>query len=628
MVNSHIKYRPDIDGLRALAVSFVVIFHAFPEIVPGGFVGVDVFFVISGFLISSIILKDIDEEKFSIRNFYIRRIKRIFPALCVTLLGCFVFGLYVLLPSELKQLGLHIRGGGTFLSNYILYKENSYFDISSNLKPLLHLWSLAIEEQYYIIFPLLVSILYKTRRLIFPCLFVLTLVSFVLCVYYSIKEPVMAFYLPFTRFWEILLGALLAYLNSYHIGFKKNHFGFIPDLMSIVGVLFILSPCFLLSNKSSFPGYLTLFPTFGALFIICSKNSWINRSLFSNEILVGIGLISYPLYLTHWPLLSFFKIIDGGVSPISTRVLCIVVSALVSWSIYKYIEKPIRRNGFIPIKVAVLVCSLVLLAFIGQFTIMKDGFRGRSIAKKYENIAPDMHGVKFFSYISNNFFPCEPKNIYLNTSKFNDWPRCYQSKKDTPQTIAIVGDSHAEHFYPGLASAMTNENIVFYLFADFKKNNEPMSKEMLSHLLNTESIKTVFIANMWSDKLNPSFEENNNFVQTIIKIQKSGKKILLLSDVPRFNFLPISCAFIRPLTIGKEEKCMQKKEAIDVSDDILKQISNKVEGVRFVDIKKFLCNDNECSMKVNDEILYRDTHHLSIEGSIFIGGKILSSKML
>ena len=209
---SHPTYRPDIDGLRAIAVLSVVIFHAFPKLIPGGFVGVDIFFVISGFLISTILFENIRDNTFSFTEFYSRRIRRIFPALFLVLLACYVFGWFALLPDEFMQLGKNIAAGAGFVSNFVLWSQSGYFDSAAELKPLLHLWSLGIEEQFYIIWPLMLWFASKRGLNVLTLTIVLAVVSFALCIFRGRYDAISAFYSPQTRFWELLIGAVVAYV--------------------------------------------------------------------------------------------------------------------------------------------------------------------------------------------------------------------------------------------------------------------------------------------------------------------------------------------------------------------------------------------------------------------------------
>jgi peptidoglycan/LPS O-acetylase OafA/YrhL len=217
---SHPKYRADIDGLRAIAVLAVVIFHAFPDLVKGGFIGVDIFFVISGYLISTIIFENLDKDTFSFSEFYTRRIKRIFPALILVLVTCYIFGWFILLPEEFKRLGKHITAGAGFISNIIFWREADYFDNAADTKPLLHLWSLGIEEQFYIVWPLLLWLSWKCKLNLLKITTVIAIVSFVLNLKGIKQDAIATFYAPHTRFWELLSGSLLAWVTLY----KKDAF--------------------------------------------------------------------------------------------------------------------------------------------------------------------------------------------------------------------------------------------------------------------------------------------------------------------------------------------------------------------------------------------------------------------
>ncbi len=306
-----LDYRPDIDGLRAVAVLAVVSFHAFPQLTPGGFVGVDVFFVISGFLISTIILKAHAQNTFSYARFYARRIRRIFPALMLMLAASLVFGWFALTPNEFAELGRHAAAGTLFVSNLALWREAGYFDHEAQLKPLLHLWSLGIEEQFYLIWPLF---LLRFRRAT-AALVAVVVLSFAANVWLVHSKPDATFYMPFTRFWELASGALLAQLalmapNGDALGGLRRFAPFLGDsralrdALSVAGTLLVLAPVLRLSHTASFPGFWAALPVLGTVALIAAgQRAIINRRLLSAPPMVLIGLISYPLYLWHWPLL-------------------------------------------------------------------------------------------------------------------------------------------------------------------------------------------------------------------------------------------------------------------------------------------------------------------------------------
>ncbi len=278
------KYRPDIDGLRAFAVCVVLIFHAFPEFLPSGFVGVDVFFVISGFLISGIIFDALKKNSFSFLDFYARRIKRIYPALILILIVDLIFGWFLLYSDEYKQLGNHVSRAAVFLSNFVLWRESGYFDNAAETKPLLHLWSLGVEEQFYIVWPVFIWAIWCWRAARLPLIILLIIGSFGWNVYQSHRDIVHDFYSPLTRFWELLSGALLAYVFSRqdNWGLTKNFlWSNTADVRGFLG-LTILIIASVLTPVESFPGLWALLPVVGALlFISADSKSGINYYIFS-----------------------------------------------------------------------------------------------------------------------------------------------------------------------------------------------------------------------------------------------------------------------------------------------------------------------------------------------------------
>jgi peptidoglycan/LPS O-acetylase OafA/YrhL len=372
----HPTYRADIDGLRAIAVLSVVLFHTFPEILPGGFTGVDVFFVISGFLISTILYSNLATGRFSMLDFYGRRIRRIFPALILVLASCYALGWFVLLPDEYAQLGKHMAGGAGFVQNFVLWGESGYFDNAAETKPLLHLWSLGIEEQFYIVWPILLWIGYRLRLNLLSLTLLIAIISFVLNIrgINITKDLTATFYSPQTRFWELLIGATAAYLTLYPCAqckawlartwqavkkglstiiwsqdkrVQKVDQGNFPqnpsNWYSVIGLLLLLVGMILINKNRAFPGWWALLPTIGAvLLIIAGPAAIINRTLLANKLMVALGLISYPLYLWHWSILTFLRIMQGEVAPWWQRAIAVLVAVVLSILTYKLIEKPIR----------------------------------------------------------------------------------------------------------------------------------------------------------------------------------------------------------------------------------------------------------------------------------------------
>ena len=407
---SHPKYRSDIDGLRAIAVLAVVAFHAFPDTIQGGFIGVDIFFVISGFLISTIIFENLERGTFNFYEFYARRIKRIFPALILVFVSCLIFGWFELLAEEYKQLGKHVAAGSVFISNIVFWNEAGYFDNSAETKPLLHLWSLGIEEQFYIIWPLLIWFAWKRKFNLLTISLVVCAISFLLNIKGVLIDPVATFYLPQTRFWELLSGTLLAWYSLHRRGVNSSKVakidGFVyqffnvekvkvpsnlfSNIFSFFGILLLICGIMLMNKELSFPGKWALVPVLGTLMILIGGSAtWVNRFILSNEIAVWFGLISFPLYLWHWPLLSFARILEGDVPSFEIRIYIVFLSVVLAWLTYKIVELPIRFGNQSNKKVLVLVLLMSTLGGIGFYAYQRDG-----LSFRLKNITPEKILIK------------------------------------------------------------------------------------------------------------------------------------------------------------------------------------------------------------------------------------------
>src|SRR4051794_22392012 len=365
------KYRPDIDGLRAFAVLSVVLYHAFPKVVTGGFVGVDIFFMISGFLISKILLIEMTEHRFSFTTFYGRRIRRIFPALAVCLAAVLALGFVSLMPSELAQLGKHAFFGAAFLSNIVLWSESGYFDNAASLKPLLHLWSLGIEEQFYIFWPALLWLAFRMKAKVGRLLAVLFLASFALNIALSITNIADDFYLPVSRFWELLAGAGLAWRPPTLTPIVRSW-------TSFVGLAALLTSASLFTPGMSFPGWPALLPVAGAAaVIVAGPEATVNRIVFSNRAVVFVGLMSYPLYIWHWPLISYAYVIRLGKAPTPLMATALVaVSFLLAWATYRFVEFPVRF-GHRYRRTQIVVACVAALGACGLAVWTKSGFPER-----------------------------------------------------------------------------------------------------------------------------------------------------------------------------------------------------------------------------------------------------------
>jgi len=463
----HLAYRPDIDGLRAIAVLSVVAFHAFPDFIAGGFIGVDIFFVISGFLISSIIFSNLEQERFSIISFYDKRIRRIFPALALVMFASFVMGWFTLLQDEFEKLGEHLIAGTAFVSNFVLKRESGYFDSAAELKPMLHLWSLAIEEQFYIFWPLLLAVVWKYKLGFLRITALLGISSFALNVYLINVNPVSAFYLPFTRFWELMVGGVLAYQTLH----QRARIGKKGDMLGLVGLLLLLSGFWLISRERSFPGFWALLPCLGAYALIAAgPEGWVNKTLLSNRLAVWFGLISYPLYLWHWPIFSFARIIVGDPS-VTLRLVLVVVSVLLAYGTYRLVERPLRFGGG-HIRPVALAASLSMVAMLGISAVLNDGYPGHgfrdsertAFSEHFDNRAPELKYLDRERIVEKNREKCNFYDIpsfrkgqatRVPVSKIDD--DCIVPPPSAKHIVFLWGDSHASQLYFGLKKNMPDD---------------------------------------------------------------------------------------------------------------------------------------------------------------------------
>ncbi len=360
------SYRGDIDGLRAIAVGSVVAFHAFPESLPGGFVGVDIFFVISGYLITTILLREMAANRFRLGSFLERRIRRIFPALVLVLVFCVAAGYWLLSSKEFKTLNSYAIAGLLSAGNIKNLLGQGYFESASELTPLLHLWSLGVEEQFYLVWPWILLLAYggaqRTRRLRWAVGTTIVL-SFIANIVWLSRDASAAFYLPFTRFWELGLGGFLASFPGL-AGATNKH---IParHALGAISLLLLVVAIAVIDEDASFPGWWALLPVLGAAGAIAAgPTSWVNRYLLASTPMIRIGLISYPLYLWHWPLLSFARIVTPGQVPLVALWGLLAASVALSWLTYRFLETPIRNAGKSSSSVRWLLASSAVLVLV------------------------------------------------------------------------------------------------------------------------------------------------------------------------------------------------------------------------------------------------------------------------
>jgi peptidoglycan/LPS O-acetylase OafA/YrhL len=629
------SYRADIDGLRGLQILALIGFHGFPTIVTGGYVGVSIFFVISGYLISSIIFKSLNtKNSIDFFDFYIRRTRRIFPALIVILIAASLLGWILMLPDEYKQLGEYIIGGATFLDNFVAWSQIDYFDERAELKPLLHLWSLGIEEQFYLFWPFSLWVAWRLRFNLLAITILATTISFILSIYGITENPASTFYAPWTRMWEILIGGILAYIHLYHpeYRFKKN--AVLTNIFSFVGLSLLFYGIFFYTKQTIFPGPHALIPVIGALLIIAGgESSWINKRILANKIMIWFGVISYPLYLWHWTLISFTRVVDGGESPVLIRCATIVCSIAFSWFTYKAIEDPIRFGGRAIIKSLFLLLCLLLLASFGAYIYLNQGIPNRVGANPAIKNKGDVGHDDFHQYPYNKFILCTPKKIQNEALRWSDGSiRCFQSKSSGKIDIAIIGDSHAEHLFLGLAESLPNKNIAYYVKGGRPFSTNPDFRNIFEYVESDKNIKIVIYTAWWGNIFQggPADREMayKDLNATIKSLSDSGKKIFITDDIPDFKTNPKQCKYSRRLSSADlcSEKSLIFFDKHSVYIKYLEKISSQYSSVNVINTAQYFCDTDECSMKQNNELVYRDLHHLNINGSKYLAKKILEQE--
>ncbi len=642
-ISNH-KYRPDIDGLRAIAILVVVVFHYFPSAVPGGFIGVDIFFVISGYLISTIIYEALDKNVFSFTLFYSRRIRRIFPALILVLATCFLVGWFSFTAIEYKQLGKHIAAAATFLSNIILWGEAGYFDNASDTKPLLHLWSLGIEEQYYIAWPLIVWLTWRFKL----NLYYLTLILVATSLYSNIHDAkidiVAAFYFPHSRAWELLSGSLLAYIQFYEAPVITKRVRavinkvsgvdrvgadlVVANLCSFTGMALIIIGLLVIGNNESFSNGQAILPVLGSFCLIAGgMNAWVNRKILSKPVLQWIGLISYPLYLWHWPLISMTRVYLGKSPELNLKVILVLVSFFLAWMTHHLIEHPLRYGEYLKSKSIGLILAMLLLGALGFYSYLADGVVSREnsafISVKYGSV----DDKDFYENLLENYFQCTDESLLERSPKWNEMSRCFQSKQSDDVDVAIIGDSHGEHMFIGLANALTNKNVSYYIQGTLPDIDNRNFHHIFDYVLNNDSIEIVILSSFWQAYMNnmPDGLTLRDVVdKTVRSLVAENKKVYLVDDGPFFSFDPENCKYSRlfqkPTCSGDERnfRFWYNKWIVDLEYVAIK---NDAKLIRSSD---YLCQGTFCTMSENNMVLYRDRNHLNVQGSNYMAKKILA----
>lgn len=610
---THLKYRADIDGLRAFAVISVIGFHAFPNWVRGGFVGVDIFFVISGFLISSIIFGNLEHDSFSYREFYARRVKRIFPALALVLIGCFCYGWYILLVDEFRQLAGHTVAATTFLSNFVLWSEAGYFDNAAETKPLLHLWSLAIEEQFYIFWPLLLGAVWKRRGSFLWITVGVAILSFALNVYIVHRDPVAAFYSPMLRFWELMLGGILAYLVLH----KRHLINRYPNAQSWMGFFLLVAGIYLISSRLLFPGWWALLPVLGSFLVISGGDAaWVNRVLLSNRLSVWFGLISYPLYLWHWPILVWPKISTGNLTTVPERLALIGISVLLAWLTYYFLERNVRhRSGNITAKLAIIFTVIGLVSLVAYGGLIRSRHDNPELEKILNaKLDWDYPGIAF--------------------ERLPDPNLRYFSAKGKPSKTVFIGDSNMEQYAPRIgyllkknpseyntaviAGVQSECVLLLEVIQQAGVCNSTIAK--MTELIRDEGVRSVVFAANWL-AYDSSIEVDAQYKNILkyLKENAKNKKIYIILNMPRGEELDP-----KNMYVGSRFGSLRSKRMNDVTFDIsrfenslapvhhkLRQLAQDT-GAVIIDPLITLCENGRCLIFDREgHPLYRDAFHIT-----------------
>jgi peptidoglycan/LPS O-acetylase OafA/YrhL len=472
-------FRKDINGLRALAVLGVIAFHADRALVPGGFAGVDVFFVISGFLITRIILSECAAGRFSLTMFYAKRARRVLPALILVVSLVWVVGWFRAAPTQFRDIGGGLLGNSYFTVNFWLLRlagVGGYFGADSSTKPLLHLWSLSIEEQFYLVWSVLLFALFRLTRKLLPWVVLgIFLASLTACIIMTPIDPIGAFYLPWTRAWELALGALIAYREVFLLEALPYPARNVANIGAGLGVALMLGAFFLMNEAQPFPGWRAAIPTAGCALVIAHPRSLVGDIALGNRVAGFFGVISYPLYLWHWPLFAFAHIWPGVIPTPAVMLGLAAVAVVLAALTYRLIEAPVaalfRRRPFAVALALALAAMLAATGVVGRITYDAKGFPGRFpplVARIFDfevNGAQGKRLMQCFYQRDDRAYPLEEER--QRAARFFEDNRCGEKDDPGKPTVLVVGDSHAAHLFAGLTEAFAGRANVMTLSSVF-----------------------------------------------------------------------------------------------------------------------------------------------------------------
>jgi peptidoglycan/LPS O-acetylase OafA/YrhL len=601
----------------------VVLFHAFPTLLPGGFIGVDIFFVISGFLISGILLRELQQDRYSLAGFYARRVKRIFPSLLVVMLACLAFGWYALFPDEYRQLGKHVGGGASFAANFFYWAQVGYFDTSADTKPLLHLWSLGIEEQFYIVWPAVLLLAWRRRASLVTVTAILALLSFLLNVVGVIHHGTATFYSPLSRAWELLAGALLA--CAAHGKPARAQTGSQANLAAILGAA-LLAFGLAATKAEHFPGWRALVPVGAAVLLIgAGPRAWLNRAVLGNPLVVWLGLISYPFYLWHWPLLSFAQIVEGHEPAPRIRIAAVLAALALAWLSWRLLERPLRRlsGRRASIAVAILCVLMAATGLAGGWVFQRQGLPQRA------PVQANLANQKALVIVEDRASAAACKKRYGFAT---DYEYCLLAYPDREPTVVLLGDSHGYHVVAGLTRYYKSkgENLLYlgtrHPYWGLPPRDDPYQKAtqpMLELALRTPSIRTVIFST--HVRMEPAWTELVDAARdTYRRFLAAGKHVIVMEDVPVLPFDPRTCikragvassATTSPCAIPRSEWDSQ----IASNEQVRKENARLFPQIEYFYSSDALCDERECKAMIAGRLMYRDKDHLSYDGDLRVG---------
>jgi peptidoglycan/LPS O-acetylase OafA/YrhL len=633
--------RPDIQGLRAVALLLVLAIHA-GLLVPGGRVGLDIYFVISGFVITGVITREhVKTGSFRFGRFYFRRFKRLTPALALMVSTTMVLSFLLLSPFNPQQLTAQTGlGVMLFIANYVIIRNpDDYYAAPGGAYPLLHTWSLSVEEQYYLLFPATLLLGYVLsqpgRRL--PWTKILVGAAAAMSFWLAMVGPwalgplapfgkyLVGFGGPLARVWEFLVGALLALATTNRRLRSEKHAQFLAWL----GAALIAASVWLISNGTPFPNLSwTIIPVSGALLLIAAgthHTTWVNRAL-ALPAMVTIGDWSYAIYLWHWPLMAFAFYLWPQVHLVA--VLAGVLSVLPALAAYRWVEQPLRRIPSLTRPRSLALIGAVLLPPILLAATLNFAADHYWLPRYKSGAVPIAHQgdtgwSDFFSLLRKTNYPCSDQSIRNSAEVSTGIARCWQSKPGSRIDVALVGDSHAEQLFPGLAEALPDKNIVYYYENALPVRPAPGMDRIIDHVASDPGIKAVIVTAEWAKRGVPGQELD----KTLEAFTSTHKAVFVTDDVPRFFFDAVFCKYrktpILPLSQCSED--LQRFEAARATYyPALRAAVANVPGVELLATAEYFCNNHLCNMNNGEALLYRDDNHLNNNGSRFLANRMLT----